>query len=309
MAGEINENPVTTVTIDPAGYFDLDNWTGAAFESQRVPISVMQAQIGLNIMNSNLVQAADRNHDSGGFTQSFTNGKQFSMTSGFAPASLGSFEFGGFGTSGTDQLVNIKNGSGTVNTTFFGDKSVKFFGDLGINGNPLVGSAQSTMYANSGAYGHYITGTHAVANYATQSTNTTAHNFFSSKTTRNGFFAEGDVSGTVDRFGFNASFLTTNTADNYGIKLDAVNPGAGNAYAMWIKNGNVKLDPTVGTTWGLTGDKQAWFNSAPVVQQTSAIVAAAFIANTSGIADDTATFGGYTIGQLVAALKVYGFLA
>lgn len=34
-----------------------------------------------------------------------------------------------------------------------------------------------------------------------------------------------------------------------------------------------------------------------------------FISNTSGIVDDTATFGGYTIGQIVAALKRIGALA
>ncbi len=47
----------------------------------------------------------------------------------------------------------------------------------------------------------------------------------------------------------------------------------------------------------------------PVVQATGAITALAFVANTSGIADDTATYGGYTIGQIAAALKSIGILA
>lgn len=51
------------------------------------------------------------------------------------------------------------------------------------------------------------------------------------------------------------------------------------------------------------------FGVAPVIQQTAAVVAGPFVANTSGIADDTATFDGYTIGQIVAALKAYGMLA
>jgi len=46
-----------------------------------------------------------------------------------------------------------------------------------------------------------------------------------------------------------------------------------------------------------------------VYQETTAVVAAAFVANTSAIVDDTATFGGYTIGQVVAALKAQGLLA
>ncbi len=39
------------------------------------------------------------------------------------------------------------------------------------------------------------------------------------------------------------------------------------------------------------------------------ITAAAFVANTSGTLNDTATYGGYTIGQVVAALKAIGLLA
>jgi hypothetical protein len=46
----------------------------------------------------------------------------------------------------------------------------------------------------------------------------------------------------------------------------------------------------------------------PAARATTGITAASFTANTSGIADDSATFGGYTIGQIVAALKAYGLL-
>jgi hypothetical protein len=53
----------------------------------------------------------------------------------------------------------------------------------------------------------------------------------------------------------------------------------------------------------------ALWNATPNVQPTNAITAAAFVANTSGIVNDTATFGGYTIGQIVAALQRIGALA
>lgn len=49
-------------------------------------------------------------------------------------------------------------------------------------------------------------------------------------------------------------------------------------------------------------------NIIKLYSETTAVAAAAFVANTSGIADDTATFGGYTIGQIVAALKNHGLL-
>ena len=39
---QINQYPITTVEIDELGFFDLDNWTGSLFESQKVPVSVMR---------------------------------------------------------------------------------------------------------------------------------------------------------------------------------------------------------------------------------------------------------------------------
>lgn len=51
------------------------------------------------------------------------------------------------------------------------------------------------------------------------------------------------------------------------------------------------------------------FGATPVAQPTTAGASAAFVANTSGITNDTATFGGYTIGQVVQALQNLGLLA
>lgn len=73
---------------------------------------------------------------------------------------------------------------------------------------------------------------------------------------------------------------------------------------------NVVLDATTGTKIGSsTAQKLSLWNATPNIQPTNAIAAAAFVANTSGIVDDTATFGGYTIGQIVAALKRIGALS
>lgn len=58
-----------------------------------------------------------------------------------------------------------------------------------------------------------------------------------------------------------------------------------------------------------TGQKIGFWNATPIIQPTTAIAAGAFVANTSGIADDTATFDGYTIGQIAAALRSAGLLA
>jgi hypothetical protein len=56
-------------------------------------------------------------------------------------------------------------------------------------------------------------------------------------------------------------------------------------------------------------DPIGFYGATKIVQPTTAVTAAAFAANTSGITNDTATYGGYTMGQVVAALKNLGLLA
>lgn len=73
---------------------------------------------------------------------------------------------------------------------------------------------------------------------------------------------------------------------------------------------NVILGTTTGSKIGTsTSQKLGLWNATPIVQPTTAIAAATFVANTSGIVDDSATFDGYTIGQVVKALRNLGVLA
>jgi len=77
-----------------------------------------------------------------------------------------------------------------------------------------------------------------------------------------------------------------------------------------LQNYNIILGTSTGTKIGTaTSQKLAFWNATPIVQPTTAVTAAAFVANSSGISDDTATFGGYTVGQVVAALQAVGILA
>jgi hypothetical protein len=70
------------------------------------------------------------------------------------------------------------------------------------------------------------------------------------------------------------------------------------------------LDTTTGSKIGTaTSQKLGFWNATPIIQPTTAIAAATFVANTSGIANDTATWDGYTIGQVVKALRNEGLLA
>lgn len=65
---------------------------------------------------------------------------------------------------------------------------------------------------------------------------------------------------------------------------------------------------TTGLSIGASGDKLGVYAVTPVARATTGVGAATFVANTSGIADDTATFDSYTIGQVVKALRNFGIL-
>lgn len=73
---------------------------------------------------------------------------------------------------------------------------------------------------------------------------------------------------------------------------------------------NIDIGTTTGSKIGLgTSAKIGFWNATPIIQPTTAVAAATFAANTSGITNDTATFDGYTIGQVVKALRNEGLLA
>lgn len=67
-----------------------------------------------------------------------------------------------------------------------------------------------------------------------------------------------------------------------------------------------------GTLRGLqivaSGGRVGFFGTTAIAKITTGVAAATFVANTSGIVDDSATFGGYTLGQIAKALQNYGLL-
>jgi hypothetical protein len=101
-----------------------------------------------------------------------------------------------------------------------------------------------------------------------------------------------------------------NTTTDAGFRLDVNGTTRLQGDVTISDTRNIILATGTGTKIGTaTTQKLGFWNAAPNVQPTNAIAAAAFVANTSGIVDDTATFGGYTMGQVVAALKRIGALA
>lgn len=100
---------------------------------------------------------------------------------------------------------------------------------------------------------------------------------------------------------------TPSTSSTTGALLVA--GGAGIAGALGI-GGNIILPTVTGTKLGTsTSQLLGLWNATPIAQPTTAIAAATFVANTSLIANDTATWDGYTFGQVVKALRNMGALA
>jgi hypothetical protein len=84
----------------------------------------------------------------------------------------------------------------------------------------------------------------------------------------------------------------------------------GNYELVPADGGNFVLGSITGTKiCTATSQKLSFWNKNPIIQPTTSITASTFVANSSGIANDTATYGGYTMGQIAAALINTGLLA
>jgi hypothetical protein len=101
------------------------------------------------------------------------------------------------------------------------------------------------------------------------------------------------------------------TAGNLVSNVGNVNAAAGCNIGFSVSGAVLGLGSNGTASVVHVGDSAAligFYGVSPVVRPTTSITGAVFAANTSGITDGSATFGGYTMGQVVAALKVQGLL-
>jgi hypothetical protein len=122
---------------------------------------------------------------------------------------------------------------------------------------------------------------------------------------------------------------TTSTAwstSGTGLGVNAVSAFAGrlldlqiNGTSEWNFSGtvfgigeanNIAVGTTTGTKIGTaTTQKLSFWDKTPVVQPTTGISGATFVTNSGSNVHETSTFDGYTIAQVVAALRQLGLLA
>jgi hypothetical protein len=79
----------------------------------------------------------------------------------------------------------------------------------------------------------------------------------------------------------------------------------------FLDNGNISIPSTNGAKIGTaTSQKLAFWNATPIVQPTTGIAESAFVENSGGVnVNDDSTFDGYTLRQVVKALRDAGLLA
>jgi hypothetical protein len=182
------------------------------------------------------------------------------------------------GALSTDIAFRVRNSADTANI-------------LTINGNNTITSGASSFIQSSA--------TSSIIRSTSGTRQIQLENYAADVNYLNSFGASlrirtNDINHSI-QFQVNSTTKLSMTGDNLLIFSDAV---------------NFVFNTTTGTKIGIaTNQKIGFWNATPIVQPNTSVTAATFAANTSGIVNDTATFDGYTIGQVVKALRNLGILA
>jgi hypothetical protein len=220
------------------------------------------------------------------------------------------------GALSTDIAFRVRNSADTTNIfQVNGDAGIVCNGRIGLN-MAANASADLIMTAGSGSsYGIFAIGTYGTAAISARpDTTTTQYNFYAPACANFGAYraenSGGGTTVTAARIGFSAGSFNANAFDNIGFKCDIANSGGGGSIALDIVNGNFRFGTGTGTKIGTaTTEKIAFWNATPIVQPTTAVAAAAFVSNSGTTVHETSTFDGYTLQQIVKALRNAGLLA
>jgi hypothetical protein len=105
-----------------------------------------------------------------------------------------------------------------------------------------------------------------------------------------------------------ARITNSGTGANTALLVNSFN-GTSNL-AIAISNGDISMSGTAGTKIGVTtAQKIGFWNATPIVQPTTAVAAATFVVGAGTAVNTASTFDGYTLSQIVKALRNTGILA
>lgn len=209
-------------------------------------------------------------------------------------------------------------GSFVTTGTFSSGGNFSTSSTFAVTGALSIGAAFTTSAAVSITPAFTISGSNALV-LTTSGTGTTTITFNAGTYTAAGlslnqtFTGSNLFNGITNTFESDMVFKTGGVDFQNGLEVSTgtviITPGLTTGNITMNDARNIITNAITGTMLCTDAtQKLALWGKAPIVQPTTAISAAAFITNTSGIVDDTATFGGYTIGQIANALIRFGIL-
>jgi hypothetical protein len=102
--------------------------------------------------------------------------------------------------------------------------------------------------------------------------------------------------------------VNNGSGSNIALSVNSFN-GTSN-FAISIANGDISMAGAAGTKIGVsTTQKIGFWNATPIVQPTTAVAASTFVVGVGTAVTDASTFDGYTLSQIVKALRNTGILA
>ncbi len=298
---------LTLVTGDAARTLTI-NGSGTLYMTGGTDVALADGGTGSSLVDpaANKIMGWDDTDNTVGF---WTVGSGLTYTHATHTLSAASGTFWSLATGGTFTGNNSIDGGGfsfdmsNVNGyTFTSTDDIQFQPTTNIS-CAVPGSYQIILNSISSGIGLDISSTSTAAASNTQTllkSKLSGANATGSQSTYAGWFENIHTgSGTNVAAYITASGGTT----NYSIYLAAGHVGVSDGINFLIANGT-------GTKFGTgTGEKMGWYNATPIVQITTAVAGATFVANAGTAVNDASTFDGYTMKQVVKALRNYGFLA
>jgi len=229
----------------------------------------------------------------------------------------------GFGnTSGTDNsffgvLAGYQNVGG-ISNTFIGQRA----GMANVSGNHCVFVGDNAGNSSTGDYnvmvgrtaGSNVTsGTNnCMIGYNVQADSATAN----SQTNINDTFIATATVARVMRPAFEVRYDGSNkvsiSVSSAGlVDYDAVGASAKHRFnddIELLEGKNMLIADGSGSQFGDGDAVMGWFGASPTAQPTTGVAAASFTANSGTAVNDASTFDGYTLKQVVKALRLLGFL-
>ena len=243
-------------------------------------------------------------------TQTLAGAKTFSSAPTFSTMTAGSVLF-----AGASGLLSQDN------TNLFWDNTNK---RLGIGTTTPTGTVQATGTAAGAFYGQRFTNSSGSANCTLGKARGTTSSplIVQNGDATGGFVFEGydgasflgtaNFTGIIDgtpSSGVVPQALRCVTGTTLANRTERFRIASDGLFTFW-DGGNFVLGTSTGTKIGTaTSQKLSFWNSTPIVQPTTAVAAATRVGGGGTTVTDTDTFDGYTIAQIVKALRNAGLLA